>query len=79
MQAISEGFEPASATVRYLGRGRMLAPLQAVLLGSDLPSRVVADSAGPIRVRARNSGSRPWLSGGLLPAQLGYRVVEVGT
>jgi len=76
LQAVGESLEPASATVRFLGRGRVLAQLQAEFLGADLPSRVVAGSTGRIRIRARNKGSRPWDSADLLPAQLGYRVVE---
>jgi hypothetical protein len=71
--------EPASAIVRYLGRGRVLAPLAAEFLGPDLPSEVDSGKTISLQVRARNRGRQPWDFDTLLPIQLGYRVVDPET
>ncbi len=68
--------KPTSAIVRYLGRGRVLAPLAADFLGPDLPSEVEPGATLSLQVRARNRGRRPWDFDTLLPIQLGYRIVD---
>lgn len=67
---------PATAVVRYLGRGRELAPLAARLLDDPLPSAAVAGTATRIEVRLENLGRRPWQSQALLPIRLGYRLID---
>ncbi len=62
--------------VRYLGRGRELAPLAARLLDDPLPSAAVAGTATLIEVRLENLGRRPWQSQALLPIRLGYRLID---
>ena len=76
LKVVSESEEPATAVVRYLGRGRVLAPLSAKYLGPELPIEVEPGSTTRLQIRARNDGQRPWASDALLPTQLGYRILE---
>ncbi len=79
LEAVSQSDEPATAIVRYIGRGRVLSPLSAKYLGPELPIEVAAGSSTRLQIRARNEGKRPWAPDALLPIQLGYRILEPDT
>jgi hypothetical protein len=68
--------EPVVAEVRYVGRGRLLAPLSAQLLAPDLPLAGMAGDTTPLLVQLRNTGRRPWLNQSTLPIRLGYRILR---
>ena len=76
LRLVSESGE-TSAVVKYAGRGRELAPLAAELqrIEPPLPARVAAGTETAITIRVRNTGRRPWKSGGLFPGAVGFRLV----
>lgn len=75
---IGDGEDAVTAVVRYAGKGRELAPLEAELFRIEpaLPGIVTAGSVTEIVIKARNTGRRPWKQQGLFPSAIGYRLVS---
>lgn len=63
------------ARVRYLGRGGLPGRPARELVAAELPSEGTAGGHGHGRLELRNTGRWPWVAGGVLPVQLGWRLV----